>query len=231
MKLIASGVTFSAAIVRSPSFSRSSSSTTMTISPRRMASIGLFDRRKWALRARALGDPQLRRHGHPLLYRSCRRHGSRPSSMARTTYFPIMSHSRFTRSPTPKAAERRGAERERDDLHVELRLAQPRDRQADAVDSHRSLADEERRERRRIANRQPVAVAPRGRIVLDDADAVHVPEHEMAAEPSVEPHRPLQVDGLSRLQRAERRDASGLRADVEMHFAVVDQDRPSGRRR
>jgi hypothetical protein len=34
MKLIASGVTFSAAIVRSPSFSRSSSSTTMSISPR-----------------------------------------------------------------------------------------------------------------------------------------------------------------------------------------------------
>ncbi len=39
MKLIASGVTFSAAIVRSPSFSRSSSSTTMTIRPARNASI------------------------------------------------------------------------------------------------------------------------------------------------------------------------------------------------
>ena len=38
MKLIASGVTFSAAIVRSPSFSRSSSSTTMIIRPARMAS-------------------------------------------------------------------------------------------------------------------------------------------------------------------------------------------------
>jgi hypothetical protein len=37
MKLMASGVTFSAAIVRSPSFSRSSSSTTITISPRRIA--------------------------------------------------------------------------------------------------------------------------------------------------------------------------------------------------
>ena len=36
MKLIASGVTQLAAIVRSPSFSRSSSSTTSTISPRRM---------------------------------------------------------------------------------------------------------------------------------------------------------------------------------------------------
>ena len=37
MKLIASGVTFSAAIVRSPSFSRSSSSTRITIFPRRMS--------------------------------------------------------------------------------------------------------------------------------------------------------------------------------------------------
>ena len=39
MKLIAAGVIFSAAIVRSPSFSRSSSSTTMIISPSRMASM------------------------------------------------------------------------------------------------------------------------------------------------------------------------------------------------
>ncbi len=37
MKLIISGVIFSAAIVRSPSFSRFSSSTTMTILPARMA--------------------------------------------------------------------------------------------------------------------------------------------------------------------------------------------------
>ena len=39
MKLMASGVIFSAAIVRSPSFSRSSSSTTMIIRPSRIASI------------------------------------------------------------------------------------------------------------------------------------------------------------------------------------------------
>jgi len=39
MKLIASGVTNWAAIVRSPSFSRSSSSTTTTILPWRMSSI------------------------------------------------------------------------------------------------------------------------------------------------------------------------------------------------
>src|SRR5207253_1424160 len=38
MKLMTSGVTFSAAMVRSPSFSRSSSSTTMIIRPSRRAS-------------------------------------------------------------------------------------------------------------------------------------------------------------------------------------------------
>src|SRR5262245_35986135 len=46
MKLIASGVIFSAAIVRSPSFSRSSSSTTMTILPARIASMASSMRAK-----------------------------------------------------------------------------------------------------------------------------------------------------------------------------------------
>ena len=44
MKLIASGVTHSRPCVRSPSFSRSSSSTTRTISPRRIRSQGFVDR-------------------------------------------------------------------------------------------------------------------------------------------------------------------------------------------
>ena len=41
MKLMASGVTFSAARVRSPSFSRSSSSTTTIIRPARISSIAV----------------------------------------------------------------------------------------------------------------------------------------------------------------------------------------------
>ena len=49
MKLIASGVTFSAAMVRSPSFSRSSSSTTMTILPARIAAMAS------SIRAKGLG--------------------------------------------------------------------------------------------------------------------------------------------------------------------------------
>src|ERR1700722_10389679 len=46
MKLIASGVIFSAAMVRSPSFSRSSSSTTITILPARMAAMASSTRAK-----------------------------------------------------------------------------------------------------------------------------------------------------------------------------------------
>ena len=48
MKLIASGVTFSAAIVRSPSFSRSSSSTTMIILPARIGVDRVLDRARTA---------------------------------------------------------------------------------------------------------------------------------------------------------------------------------------
>ena len=50
MKLMTSGVTFSAAMVRSPSFSRSSSSTTTTIRPCRMSSMAS------GMRARTASD-------------------------------------------------------------------------------------------------------------------------------------------------------------------------------
>ena len=53
MKLTASGVIFSAAIVRSPSFSRSSSSTTIIILPARIASTACSMLAKWLERARA----------------------------------------------------------------------------------------------------------------------------------------------------------------------------------
>src|SRR4051794_41212550 len=76
MKLMTSGVTFSAAMVRSPSFSRSSSSTTTTIRPFRMSSMasGMLANGMdplvaagWRLRARGgCGEPLdvLRDHVH-----------------------------------------------------------------------------------------------------------------------------------------------------------------------
>ena len=111
MKLIASGVTFSAAIVRSPSFSRSSSSTTMIILPARMASTASSMRANGErLLARALGDGVCASFSCCRLLSVCdfTRPGvsvSPASSAARTTYLPTMSHSRFTRSRTCDAAQ------------------------------------------------------------------------------------------------------------------------------
>ena len=64
-----------------------------------------------------------------------------------------------------------------------------------------ALADEERRQRRRIADGEPVAAAFRPQVV-DDADAVDVAEHEVAAEPAIGAQRPLEVDALPAGQRA-----------------------------
>ena len=60
MKLMASGVTFAAAIVRSPSFSRSSSSTTTIIRPARIASMASSIGANGPLRPGALGHAHLR---------------------------------------------------------------------------------------------------------------------------------------------------------------------------
>ena len=156
MKLIASGVTFSAAIVRSPSFSRSSSSTTMIISPARMAStassIGANGERLLPRHFEiALQCDDFPRSGMPVSVRPA-------SSAARTTYLPTMSHSRLTRSRICDATEVRVLHRERHDLHVEAIGPEPGDGQADAVDRDRALVHDVRRELRREAHRQPVKV-------------------------------------------------------------------------
>ena len=78
MNAIASGVTFSAAMMRSPSFSRSASSTTTTSSPRATAAMACLD----------LGE----RHHYRLLRVTA-------PSRSRSTYFASMSTSRFTGSP------------------------------------------------------------------------------------------------------------------------------------
>ena len=80
MKLIASGVTFSAAIVRSPSFSRSSSSTTTIIFPARKSSIASDI--ELLIRPSSAGRDQSPR-----------------AASSRSTYFAMTSASRLTRLP------------------------------------------------------------------------------------------------------------------------------------
>src|SRR5918998_2433802 len=85
MKLMSSAVTSSAAMVRSPSFSRSSSSQTMTILPRLMSStissIGL----------------------NGICYAPLENDSAMRGSSSRSTYLPITSASRFTLLPPPRA--------------------------------------------------------------------------------------------------------------------------------
>ena len=82
MKLIASGVTISAAIARSPSFSRSSSSTMMTMRPALISSTASSTRDAGIapLRSYLVSDNRV--------------------SANRSTYFATMSGSRFTAFPT-----------------------------------------------------------------------------------------------------------------------------------
>ena len=134
-----SGVTFSAAIVRSPSFSRSSSSTTMIILPARIASI-----------ASSIGQTACRSFRRP--WRSCRightRRPVAPSSLHRRARHVLSDHVAFeidassSRAAAGSCASRytaRSAHRS-----VERSSAQ---RQADAVHRNRALEDEIRRQR------------------------------------------------------------------------------------
>ena len=126
MKLTASGVANCAAIVRSPSFSRSSSSTTTTKRPARMSSIASSTVAKRALGV-GLG---LHRHGRI----------ANPGS-SRSTYFARTSTSRLTSSPGRELAKRRRLERVRDQRDLEAVSSTASDGQRDAVDRDRSLLD------------------------------------------------------------------------------------------
>ena len=62
------------------------------------------------------------------------------------------------------------------------------------------------------------------------AGAVDVALDEMAAEPGVDPGRPLEVHRRSRRHRAERAATQGLEHDVGAECAVddVDDEEPAG---
>src|SRR5204862_1747147 len=146
MKLIVSAVTFSAAIVRSPSFSRSSSSTTMMILPARIAAT--------ASSMRANGLALLRA---PLAISICCfiggsrsvrpvsgfHRGQRQSSALHGGDHVFPYHVAFE---VHAVALLRGFQicmlpGERQQHHVEAIRAKPRDRQTDAVDRNRSFED------------------------------------------------------------------------------------------
>ena len=226
MKLIASGVTFSAAIVRSPSFSRSSSSTTMIIWPARNCGDGVFDAGERAGGAswRPVAIVEFMLH-------QCRTSpvvsgaNVRPAiSAARTTYLPTMSHSRLTRSRTC-ARRRFVCAHVNGTICTSNRLgAEPGHRQADAVDRDRALATRGR------------ARAPRDSSTVSQWKSASGRSSSMLPIASTcpctkwPPNRPSARSGRSRFtsrarrEPAERRHAQRLRPDVGVNLPVLGDD-------
>src|SRR5258707_5102325 len=161
MKLIVSGVTFSAAIVKSPSFSRSASSTMMIILPSRTAPTASSMRANGELLAGAISRAGLPFAFCPLpfILLVCRFPGprarERQSGEFRGADDVLADHVAFEVDPMPqlRAAEVRVLHRERHELDVESIGAEAGDRQADAVDGDRPFVLEEWTKVRREADR------------------------------------------------------------------------------
>src|SRR5436190_14001560 len=187
MKLIASGVTNWAAMTRSPSFSRSSSSTTTTIRPAAMSS------RASSMVANSIS---VRLVGNELL-QVLREHVD----------FQIDG------SPRRRSAQGRPLQRLGDERHREPVVAEVGDGQRDAVDGDRTLLDDVAQQRRLGVDdddpREPLVTH-----LAHHGEAVDVPLDDVSAQAVGGPQRQLEVDGAVRLERAERRAPQRLVHDV-----------------
>ena len=106
-------------------------------------------------------------------------------------------------------------------LNVKAVIVKSRHGEADAIHGDRSLADQQRRERRRESNRDPVGLAVFADIV-DGARRIDVPLDEVSTEPCIRPHRAFQIERLLVPQRGQRGHARGLRADIRVNLLPVD---------
>src|SRR3954471_20368845 len=225
MKLIASGVTVDAAIVKSSSFSRSSSSTTMTIWPSRMATIyssmvakGPVLRAPLAMRIFGFFEGISISHGPtgPRQLASCLRQFHRTGDV-------LADHVGLQVHPLVRADRRqvRVLPGERDNHHIELVVAQVSHRQADPVDRDRPFAHDERRQCRRKLDRHPVGIAvSANRSQLPDT--IHVALDEVPAEAAVGPHGALEIERLPGLERAQRRDARRFGPDLRVQVCGAE---------
>src|ERR671916_1970495 len=198
MKLMSSGVTSSAAMVRSPSFSRSSSSQTITIFPALISSItssiwlnGIFDAPLEVLQASARSRPK-----EPLyVFRYD----------VRLQVHPVSD---------PKLPEVRVRARLGQDGDGERPLAHGDHRQAYAVDADAPLLDDVAQHRLRGAERPDLRLAL-GPHLEHLAHSVDVPLNDVPPEPSGRAHGPFQVHGAPFDQVAEGGAPQGLRHSVE----------------
>src|ERR1700730_8054197 len=227
MKAILSGVIFSAAMMRSPSFSRSSSSTTTTNSPRCTASIALSTVSNVILSSSSLVALTSLCFAHRAVQEPL-------DVLGEDVTFEIHG---FAGGAGP---ERCHGQRVRDDRDAEAVVVRRGNGEADAVHGDRALVhDVAHNFGRRVETHERRAV---GLLLAGahGAGAVDVTLHEVAAEPVGQPQRPLEVDGVAGGELAERRAAQCLDdvvggpppvADVHRREAApVDGDRRAERR-
>src|SRR3712207_2235906 len=205
MKLMSSGVTSSAAMVRSPSFSRSSSSQTMTIFPALMSSMtssiwlhGIFDAPLEVLQASASSRPY-----EPL------------------DVFRYDVRLQVHRVSDPYLAEVRVGARLGQDGDGERPLAHRDNRQAYALDADAPLLDDVAQHRFRGLERPDLRLAF-GPHLEDLAYSIDVPLNYVPPEPVLGAHRPLQIHGAPFSEFAESAAPHGLRHRVEDQHPGVD---------
>src|SRR4051812_14785250 len=214
-KAMASGVANSAAMMRSPSFSLSSSSTTMTISPRPMAAIA-FSTGANGIR-RSLLSRLVRCGPSMALHSRSRRAPASPPAL------PAAPQPRWSSSQPALLAgaeqlldvlgdhvdlkvdtialslapERGHLSRMRDDGDGEAVIQRFDDGEAAAVDGDRPLLHD-------VAEQVLGHAHPQvGGGLHDLADGVDVTLHDVAAQPVGGPHGPLEVDSVTGAQIAE----------------------------
>src|SRR5215211_4103574 len=204
MKLMSSGVTSSAAMVRSPSFSRSSSSQTMTILPAFMSSMissiglnGIFDAPLGILH---LSDQaRLQEPLHILAYDV----RLQVHAIARLQFLQIR-----VRAGLRQDGDREGVLAHRDDgeaypVHADASFL-------DRITEHSFGRPE-----------LPDRGVPFGTDVEDLAHAVHVTLYDVTPEPALRIHRPLQVDRATLGEATQRGATQRLRHRLEIKRLAV----------
>ena len=171
MKLTASGVTNCAAIVRSPSFSRSASSQTTTKRPARISSI--------ASSMLANGDVSVGRglgHDRIVAVAVVQSSVEQPLDVL-GEHVDLEVHL----AAGLEVAERRLGERVRDQRDGEAVAVERRDRQRDALDRDRALLDAVAQQLGQAPRRRTRTPSPSGSTARTRADAVDVALHVVAA--------------------------------------------------
>src|SRR5215471_11155037 len=229
-----SGVANSAAKIRSPSFSRSSSSTTITALPDLMSAIACsiesnrtvistsrLGRARAPTARSALVDPRTR--SAPARTASRRRGSSRERSSRLDEPGHVLGedvHLEIYRVAGLLPAERGGPQRLRDQADLEPVRAYPGHGQRDPVDGDRALLRDVAGKIDRHAEPDEIPGIAR-RTTDQHPGAVDVALHDVPVQAAVGAHRPLEVHLLCRSQHADDRALEGFSHDVEVQPLAV----------